>query len=87
MEAVVDFKVRRKCFERGFAHGVQFCLITSERIELTVVYYPLGGKPRSTTLEQSANFDAIPHVIERELAYDKSARGVGFQQSFVGEPL
>ena len=87
MEPVVDLKVRRKCFDRGFTDGVQFFLTTSESIEFAFVHQTLGREPRSAALEESANFDAVPHVIERELSHDKSAGGVGFEQSFVGEPL
>ena len=87
MESVVDLKIRRKCFNRRFANGVQFFLATSESIQFALVHQALGCQPRCSTLEESSNFDAVPHVFERELSHDKSAGGVGFQQSFVGEPL
>ena len=42
MEPVVDLKVRRKCFDRGFTDGVQFFLATSESVEFVFIHRPLS---------------------------------------------
>src|SRR5262249_1604731 len=87
MERIIQVDESRKGVHTRLTHRVNALLGLTQGIEFAVIYPSFRGETGSASFKQTPHLDAVPDVFERELPHDEAPSRVGFEPSFVRQPL